>query len=858
MSISMEIYLLDLEVSLSKFCFLTPDKNEDLIYKYYGEHIPFEECAFLPLYFDKSKKKTAIKDMKEFISEEIIPFIKEHNCQYLLVCDGEYFKLLAHKPKVEPYLGYVIDTHLGYVSYVPSYTNALYDTSLSHRIKQALSAVVAHSKGEYQEPGSKIIKTQVYPSSTEEIKTVLDSLYHCDKLTCDIETWSLKHYNSGIATITFCWNEHEGTAFCVDYSQNQRNEEVRDLLREFFENYQGTLIFHNITFDMYILTYQLYMSDLLDTEGLLHGLDVLLRNFEDTKIIAYLATNSCAGNILGLKALAQEFAGNYAQEEIANIDAIPREQLLQYNLIDGLSTWFVFNKYWQKMVDDEQLSIYQNLFKPAVKDIIQMQLTGLPLDMDRVLAAEKQMEDIKNDALNRIQSSPLVQDYMERYRIEWADKKNKEYKKKRVAAEDCKEVFNPDSSLMLKALLYDHIGLPIIERTLNKEPATGKDILAKLTLHTENQEVKDLLQALIDYKDVIKILTAFIPAFKNSPQASDGINYLYGNFNLGGCVSSRLSSSNVNLQQLPATGSKFAKLMKSCFVPPKGWLLVGLDYNALEAHIDALVTRDEAKLQIYKYDWDSHMWASIHYWPDKFHPEEIEKKDPKEIKEILEELKGKYKEDRSKSKRVSFALQYGGSTVTLEKNCGFSPEEAKSIYDNYHKLYKTSTKFKERAIQRAGEQGYITGAFGLRVRTPTLKRSVQGLKVTPREVEAEGRTAANAIMQSWCNLNTRSASEFMSIVRKSKYRENIKICAEVHDCTYFLVRDDVDVILWLNENLVKCVQWQDDPAIAHPDVHLGGELSIFWPDWSHECCVPNGCNREELLNLVDEFVSKEK
>ena len=843
---------------MSKFCFLTPDKNEDLIYKYYGEHIPFEECAFLPLYFDKSKKKTAIKDMKEFISEEVIPFIKEHNCQYLLVCDGEYFKLLAHKPKVEPYLGYVIDTDLGYVSYVPSYTNALYDTSLSHRIKQALSAVVAHSKGEYQEPGSKIIKTQVYPSSTEEIKTILDSLYHCDKLTCDIETWSLKHYNSGIASITFCWNEHEGTAFCVDYSQNQRNEEVRDLLREFFENYQGTLIFHNITFDMYILTYQLYMSDLLDTEGLLHGLDILFKNFEDTKIIAYLATNSCAGNTLGLKALAQEFAGNYAQEEIANIDAIPREQLLQYNLIDGLSTWFVFNKYWQKMIDDKQLDIYQTLFKPAVKDIIQMQLTGLPLDMDKVLAAEKQMEDTKNDALTRIQSSSLVLDYMERYKIDWVNKKNSTYKKKKVTIEDCKDVFNPDSSLMLKALLYDHIGLPIIETTPNREPATGKDVLAKLILHTENQEVKDLLQALIDYKDVIKILTAFIPAFKNSPLASDGRHYLYGNFNLGGCVSSRLSSSNVNLQQLPATGSKFAKLVKSCFSTPKGWLLVGLDYNALEAHIDALVTKDEAKLQVYKYGWDSHMWASVHYWPNIFHPEELEKRTPEEIREELERLKGKYKEYRTKSKRVSFALQYGGSTVTLEKNCGFSPEEAQAIYANYHKLYKTSTDFKKCAVERAGEQGYVTGAFGLRVRTPTLKRSVQGLRVTPREVEAEGRTAANAIMQSWCNLNTRSASEFMSTVRKSKYREDIKICAEVHDCTYFLVRDDVDVILWLNENLVKCVQWQDDPAIAHPDVHLGGELSIFWPDWSHECCVPNGCSRGELLNLVDEFVSKEK
>ena len=848
-----------MEESLSKFCFLTPDKDEDRIYKYYGEHIPFEECAFLPLYFDKSKKKTAIKDMKEFISEEVIPFIKEHNCQYLLVCDGEYFKLLAHKPKVEPYLGYVIETPQCFISYIPSYTNGMYDTSLMHRIKLSLNAVVAHSRGEYQEPGSKIIKTQIYPSSKEEIKTVLDSLYHCDKLTCDIETWSLKHYNSGIASITFCWSEHEGTAFCVDYSQNQRNEEVRDLLREFFESYQGTLIFHNITFDMYILTYQLYMSDILDTEGLLHGLDVLLRNFEDTKIIAYLATNSCAGNTLGLKALAQEFAGNYAQEEIANIDAIPREQLLQYNLIDGLSTWFVFHKYWQKMVDDEQLNIYQTLFKPAVKDIIQMQLTGLPLDMDKVLAAEKQMEDIKNDALTRIQSSSLVLDYMERYRIDWVNKKNSTYKKKKVTIEDCKDVFNPDSSLMLKALLYDHIGLPIIETTPNKEPATGKDILAKLILHTENQEVKDLLQALIDYKDVIKILTAFIPAFKSAVPASDGRHYLFGSQNSTGTVSGRYSANSPNLAQLPSTGSKFAKLVKSCFAPPKGTLFVGIDFSSLEDRVSALVTKDKNKIMVYTDHYDGHCLRAYSYHKDLMPDitKELEEHPEDKVK-IINSIKERYKGIRQSSKAPTFALTYAGTWITLQKNCGFTEAEAKRIEKAYHDLYQESDAWSRALIERAGEQGYITGAFGLRVRTPALKRSVQGLSVTPKEVEAEGRTAGNAAIQSYGMLTTRAIKAFMEKVRNSPYRIKIRVCNQIHDAAYFLVEDNIDIVLWLNENLVREFQWQDDPAIAHPDVHLGGELSIFFPDWAHELCVPNGCSKEELLNLVDEFVTKEK
>ena len=602
-----------IEATMTKFLFLTPDKNEESIYRYYLKHIPMEECAFLSLYFSNAKR-TPTSEMRNYIEEVVIPFIKENEVKYLLVCNGEYFKLLAHKPKVEEYLGYVIPSDLGYVVYVPDYRTALYDETFDSRVSRALSQAQKHAIGAYQEPGKGIIHTGIYPVSNSEISLVLESLYKCDKLTCDIETWSLKHYDSGIATITFCWNEHEGTAFKVDYSQKERNEEVRDLLRHFFEIYQGTLIFHNITFDMYILTYQLYMNDLLDTEGLLHGMEVLLKNFEDTKIIAYLATNSCTGNTLGLKALAQEFAGNYAQEEISNIDAIPIEQLLEYNLIDGLSTWYIFNKYYPLMVKDQQLDIYENLFKPAIKDIIQMQLTGLPLDMDKVLAAEKEMEDIKNDALERILSSPLVQEYMENYRISWAEKRNQELKKKRVTAEDCKEEFKPDSNLMLRDLLYDFLNLEVIEKTETKLPATGKDTLAKLLNHTKDENVVNLLNALIDYKDVIKILTAFIPAFKNAVKAKDGRYYLYGNQNSTGTVSGRYSANSPNLAQLPSTGSKFAKLVKSCFAPPKSTLFVGIDFSSLEDRISALVTKDPNKLMVYTDGYDSHSLRAYKYY----------------------------------------------------------------------------------------------------------------------------------------------------------------------------------------------------------------------------------------------------
>lgn len=850
-----------------KFCFLVPDEDENAIRKYYlRDKIKEEDCLFIPLYFDPKKKKTPAKVMQEWFKDEVYPRLIDNQIQYLCICEGEYFKALTKNTKSEPFLGYVLSNFSGSINYlfVPSYKQVFYNPeAVIHKINIALDALENHVNGNYSVPGSNIIKYAEYPDTYEAIQVVLATLHNYKKLTCDIETYSLKHYDSGLGSITFCWNQNEGIAFKIDPDKENKNQEVRQLLKEFFESYSGTLIFHNITFDAYILTYQLYMRDLLDTEGLLKGMSILLKDFEDTKLIAYLATNSCAGNSLSLKSLAQEYAGNYAQEEIGNIELIPTKQLLEYNLIDGLATWYVYNKYWNQMVKDNQLNIYQTIFKPAVKDIIQMQLTGLPMNMERVLEVDKELTNIQQTALNNILKSPIVIEFNQELKEEWAIQRNKELKTKQVTAADCKEDFNPGSNLQLRKLLYRKLKLPVLDTTGTKEAATGKDTLAKLLNHVTEPEVKDLLNNLIDFKDVDKILTAFIPAFKQAQKANDGRYYLYGNFNLGGTLSGRLSSNNPNLQNLPATGTKYAKIIKSCFQAPEGWLWCGLDFASLEAHIDALVTRDNAKLDIYRYGYDLHAYNAMHYKPEntpelklwtRDEPVDTNGLDPVAYNiQVLTTFKKKYKQYRQLYKSCTFALQYGAQEGVISKNFGFTKEEAKGICANYHKLYKESDKYKEDRIKEASKKGYIDVAFGLRVRTPKLRQSMLGLKVTPYEVKEESKSAGNAIMQSWGLLNTRAGIEFNTKVRNSKYRDSIRPIAQIHDAQYFLIKDDIETILWANENLVKACQWQKDPLIYDDTVKLGGNLSIFYPDWAHELELPNQLDRDILLSLVQKY-----
>jgi DNA polymerase-1 len=55
---------------------------------------------------------------------------------------------------------------------------------------------------------------------------------------------------------------------------------------------------------------------------------------------------------------------------------------------------------------------------------------------------------------------------------------------------------------------------------------------------------------------------------------------------------------------------------------------------------------------------------------------------------------------------------------------------------------------------------------------------------------------------------------------------------------------------------VKAVEWQEHPDIQHDEVKLGGELSIFYPDWSKELTIPNHANENTIMEKIALHVAK--
>ena len=1121
--------------------------------------VPQQQQIAFTLQYNEAGKAPA-SYIKEYLSR-LLPALDKLGTQLLYVADGTYFKTLTGVTKSEPHHGYVLPCkikgfeHLKVVLGI-NYQALIYNPDLQAKLDRSLETVAAVLQGSYQAPGSGIIHSAHYPESLDEIRAALAGLHLYPALTIDIEAFSLDFDKAGIGTIAMAWDQHHGIAFACDYEtipphgggagqpwygRQVLNAPVRALIKEFLTTYKGRVTWHNATYDVKVIIYNLWMNDLLDTPGLLDGLHLLCRNMDDSKIIAYLATNSTAGNVLGLKPLAHEFAGNWAQDDIKDIRKIPLDKLLQYNLVDCLSTWFVKTKYTPIMQADNQENLYHTLMLPSLKTIIQIELTGMPMNQAMVAKVKAKLEADRDVHLKVLNDSPtikvlnlLVQDqaWTKDYEDRRAKAKNpgKILPKQRVVFDNIS--FNPNSGPQLIKLLYDQMGLPVIDVTDTKLPATGADTLEKLIHHTQVPEYIAIMEALIGYGKIAKILSAFIPAFEQAILKSDGFTYLHGSFNLGGTVSGRLSScvaawtrintqrglvpitelqigdmvwthnrrwrpvedvilkpvtpmvdvqfcngyiltctkdhklrlpdgtwktvreiinerieivdagpcehfgrpgripqrpaldrgsdcyesgdhrtqhqscageahvcvgtqspqgialldlergrtqsdegqnqgtapqldrgmlrlqglpdhpaqwgeavcpssgdgrgfgfadvagasgsashrrgpsqqcvgqlgtghtdgsredpltsgdvsfgkietiydrgdlpvwditvaedhsywaegcfnhnSDPNLQNIPA-GSTYGKLIKLCFEAVTGWLFCGADFNSLEDYISALTTKDPAKLDVYLKGFDGHSLRAAYYFREDLLAEgiHIALDDPTSVNQ----LKKNDHPLRQESKAPTFALTYQGTWITLVRNLGWSEEKAKAIEANYHELYKVSDEYIAKRIAQAAQDGYVEVAFGLRVRTPLLGQTILGTRSTPYEAAAEGRTAGNAMGQSYGLLNNRAANAFMERVWASEFKYDVRPVALIHDAIYLLIRDDVRVVEWVNRELITAMQWQELPEIQHDQVKLGAALDIFWPNWSQAVTLPNGADQETIRAMCEAHITETK
>jgi DNA polymerase I len=536
------------------------------------EGIPTDAILIKPLYYNNAVKVYA-KTAKAYL-DKLLSRIPDTVIN-LIIADSSYYKFITGAGKVSTYYGTTIKgKHDGYSAfncvYVPNYKTLFKQPENSQLIDLGLKAIAGTGT-------SVLIKTAQYGFEYGSDRELLDSLHKYPVLAADIETTGLTLYDQ-IVSVSFAWSKHDGIA--IDLSITGMY-----YLRKFLQAYTGKLIFHGGLYDGKMLIRHLWMEHGTDYAGMLEGLKYF-KDIDDTMLLAFIAKNATTHVGLGLKELALDYVGNYAIE-IEDITKYTKQEILQYNLIDTLGTFYL----WEKYQDEITSRPYVEIFQPSIYPILKMMLVGLPMDSDRVKEVN-QILAAKQKILNeQIQDNSCVMHFNILLRKKACDK-NKADRAERIlqgvkvrtpvktidAFQDIE--FNPRSPLQIGQLFFDTLGLPVLEKTKTGAPSTSGDILENLANHTTNQNVIDLLEFIRELAEANKINGTFIKAFMQEK------DFLHGSLKLGGAQSGRLSSSDPNLTNLPAHGP-MGKLTKSCIVAPgKKYTVDSVKWNAILAPIN--------------------------------------------------------------------------------------------------------------------------------------------------------------------------------------------------------------------------------------------------------------------------------
>ena len=141
------------------------------------------------------------------------------------------------------------------------------------------------------------------------------------------------------------------------------------------------------------------------------------------------------------------------------------------------------------MIDALQGNIYKTMMLPSTKVILQMELTGMPLNIDKVSETNIHMARVATYCVAKIQSSYIIvwfTKYLRRkaHIIDFITRRDKAKKPENIKEKELSSFstlfFNPGSDTQLQELIYDKLGFPITSKTKGETPSTKSKILKKI------------------------------------------------------------------------------------------------------------------------------------------------------------------------------------------------------------------------------------------------------------------------------------------------------------------------------------------------------------------------------------------
>ncbi|CAB5218754.1 PolA DNA polymerase I - 3'-5' exonuclease and polymerase domains [uncultured Caudovirales phage] len=576
--------------------------------------------------------------------------------------------------------------------------------------------------------------------NTQEAKEFLQEVLDNAQgyVAMDTETTALYPRNGYVLGVSITYKPKHGRYILCDIM----DEDCLYLLQQITNQFE--IVFHNMKFDYKMLNYHLQ-------------LDFNRDRVHDTMVMHYVLdeTDSHGLKQLALKytnygdydAELDEFKKSYCSQngilqDDFTYDLIPFDVISRYASIDTAVTFELFEKFLPIIQKNDKLRyVYEKIMIPGTLFLMDMEEVGIPISQERMAQANVFLDQQIAKAKEAVYSFAEVKQF----------------------EEDSKKIFNPNSVMQLRVVLFDYLKLtPTGKKTATGAISTDAEVLEQLS------EEHPLPAAILKVRQLGKIQNTYIQ--KILPEL-DRDGRIRTNFNLIFTTSGRLSSSGkFNAQQIPRDDP----IIKGCIKAPPGYKIVSQDLTTAEMYYAAVLSGDKNLQKVFTSGGDFHSTIAKMVF---------------NLPCDVEQVKKLYASMRQSAKAISFGILYGSGankvSQTVSKATGESypveqaREDIKAYFTKFSKL-KQWLNDRKAFIE---QNGYTYSYFGRKRRLPNVFSSDKGIAAH------EVRSGINAEVQSLASdINLLGAMGTAKDIVTAKL--DAKIFMLVHDSIVALVKED--------------------------------------------------------------------
>ena len=547
----------------------------------------------------------------------------------------------------------------------------------------------------------------------------VEKLKQAKLFALDTETDNLDYMAANLVGISFALENGEAAylPLQLDYLGAPKTLEkttALTLLKPVLENPSIQKVGQNFKYDLTI-----FARNDIDVQGVAF----------DTMLESYVLNSTGRHN---MDDLAKRYLGHQtiSFEEIAGkgknqltFNQIPLEQAAEYAAEDADVTMKLQQVLWEKLSKEPTLEkLFKEMELPLLGVLSRMERRGVLIDSDALFLQS-------NEIANRL-SELEEQAYV-------------------LAGQP----FNLASTKQLQEILFDKLGLPVIQKTPKGAPSTNEEVLEELAFSHE------LPKVLVEHRGLSKLKSTYTDKLPQMVNPQTG--RVHTSYHQAVTATGRLSSSDPNLQNIPIRNEE-GRRIRQAFIAREGFTVVAADYSQIELRIMAHLSQDQGLINAFTQGKDIHRSTAAEIFGV-----------------ALDEVTS---EQRRNAKAINFGLIYGMSAFGLSRQLGIGRADAQSYMDLYFKRYPGVQTFMHDIREKAKAQGYVETLFGRRLYLPDINSS-NGMRRKAAE-----RVAINAPMQGTAADIIKRA--MIQLDQTLQNDPDIAMIMQVHDELVFEVRSE--------------------------------------------------------------------